>query len=328
MSIIDPTTLYTVKTKRSSAGSEDLGSLIPGPPAAPANLLPFPTAQPLRLYNRNRADEYYGFYTYFDRNIFLTSVNTAKVTLNQDGGSSSQDARYRCTWSQTRFLVQIWTKMNGSALLTGQFTNQTGLGGSSVANLGSFPYPVTVKLDRHGGNPISKMIYCYGMTSTGTINATQKSFVFENRSFRGTLINPATGTLNDNSSAIDGGSGGCSCKWASGTRTSGNDQQPQTPTPVPTKPWPLIAASVAAGSAGLILVVTVTIYFCRFRRRLPKHIEDEPPAADYKPVGGRAELDNMVRINSMHELPAGIVAIELPAPALLRELPGESDTSS
>lgn len=43
--------------------------------AAPANLLPSPSAQPLRLYNRGKDDEHYGFYSYYDRSIFLKQIN-------------------------------------------------------------------------------------------------------------------------------------------------------------------------------------------------------------------------------------------------------------
>ena len=39
--------------------------------AAAANLYPFPTAQPLRLYDRGLNTEHKGFYTYFDRSIFI-----------------------------------------------------------------------------------------------------------------------------------------------------------------------------------------------------------------------------------------------------------------
>ncbi|RAL63520.1 hypothetical protein DID88_003564 [Monilinia fructigena] len=90
--------------------------------AAPANLLPYPIQQPIRLYDRGLPTEHYGFYTYFDRTIFLkslallndTNTSNGEVPDDQNGGALEGEANFRCTWGETRFLVQMWTKMNGT----------------------------------------------------------------------------------------------------------------------------------------------------------------------------------------------------------------------
>lgn len=211
--------------------------------AAVANLYPFPTAQPLRLYDRGLDTEHYGFYTYFDRSIFLKSAalltdspNTASVPDDENGGAAENAASVRCTWAQTRFLVQIWTKKGNSATLLSQSANSTStsphsssgnataLTTSSANNFtqpGSFPYPVTITLDRHGGDIAKKMVFCYGLDDREHINATQKLYQLEDRGVGGQLVNPARGPFGDvnvtaaqgGPGGIDGGSGGCLCKW-------------------------------------------------------------------------------------------------------------------
>ena len=208
--------------------------------AASANLLPFPSAQPLRLFNRGLPTEHYGFYTYFDRSIFLKSTAlvddsqaTGVVPDDEDGGAEESAATVRCTWTQTRFLVQIWTNKGGTASLlssnnaTASQTddkNPSNLTASSANDFdrpGSFPYPVSITLDRHGGDIKTKVIYCYGMDSRRHIISDQKKLQLEDRAFGGHLVNPALGPFgNVNVSiseggpgGIDGGTGGCSCLW-------------------------------------------------------------------------------------------------------------------
>ena len=230
----------------------DIASAIPSPSvnpngtAASANLLPFPSSQPLRLYNRDSPTEHYGFYNYFDRSIFLKSIAPAnssdpdggEVPDDENGGSTEDEATVRCTWAQTRFLVQIWTNQGTSSALLPSTNSSSPTSSSSshtsanatissandFSRPGSFPYPVTVTLDRHGGDVETKMIYCYGMDDREMIVASEKSIHLEDRSFGGTLVNPAQGPFGnvtvtgaDGSAGweggIDGGTGGCSCQW-------------------------------------------------------------------------------------------------------------------
>ena len=209
--------------------------------AAPANLYPFPSAQPLRLFDRGLSTEHYGFYTYFDRSIFLKSSGSFNGSITDvpddaNGGSLEDAAKMRCTWAQTRFLVQVWTnKGQNYPLLPGNGNdtaaqsaspgqNATTLANSSANDLsrpGSFPYPVTITLDRHGGDIKTKEIYCYGLDDSEEPENTEKKIQLEDRGFQGTPVNPASGPFATNKVSladggpgwIDGGSGGCSCKW-------------------------------------------------------------------------------------------------------------------
>ncbi|MCJ1315525.1 hypothetical protein MMC15_000845 [Xylographa vitiligo] len=255
-----PTTPITSKfRKRQSSSSNttdpfpNITQVIPPPElnpdgtAAAANLLPFPVSQPIRLYNRGLPTEHYGFYTYFDRAIFLKStslVNSSSpdsgpVPDDGNGGSEEDAATVRCTWAQTRFLVQIWTNQQSSSTLlpssnasttatsssSGAAPSQSGNASTSSANdfsrPGSFPYPVSITLDRHGGNINRKMIYCYGMDDSEHIITDEKKFVLEDRGFGGMLVNPTQGVFGNvnvtfaqgGPGGIDGGTGGCSCQW-------------------------------------------------------------------------------------------------------------------
>ena len=211
--------------------------------AAGANLYPYPSAQPLRLYNRGLPTEHYGFYNYFDRSIFLKSTtpingssnNIAPLPDDENGGAPEDAAAVRCTWTQTRFLVQIWTKKSSSSLLQSPNTtstshnsltnaNATSLNSSSANDFtppGSFPYPVTITLDRHGGDISTKMIYCYGMDASEHIIPSEKKVQLEARGTGGKLVNPALGpfgnvnvsTAQGGPGGIDGGTGGCKCLW-------------------------------------------------------------------------------------------------------------------
>jgi hypothetical protein len=202
----------------------DITSAIPSPQlnsdgtAAPANLLPSTTSnQPLRLFNRGKDDEHYGFFIYYDRSIFLKEIRKNSTTGNPadtDGGSAFDAATLRCTWAQTRFLVQIWTKSQSTKPLLGASPNSNQ--DDTFARPGSFPYPVTVTIDRHGGSGRDKMSYCYDMESDGTIKKDSndnKKFLLEDRSFGGTWLNRLSGPTDDVSGPIDGGTGGCHCRW-------------------------------------------------------------------------------------------------------------------
>ncbi|KAI4143038.1 MAG: hypothetical protein L6R39_004728 [Caloplaca ligustica] len=226
----------------------DLKGLIPPPStsadgtASPALLYPLASAQPLRLYDRDTDTEHYGFYTYFDRSIFLKSSALINFTTNsspseipedENGGAEENAAKVRCTWAQTRFLVQIWTRKGILApLLQSGSSDSSSAPGSQPRNLtessannftrpGSFPYPVSISLDRHGGDIKKKMIYCYALDAKEHIISDQKQIQLEDRGFGGTLVNPARGVFGDTKASgdeggpggIDGGDGGCGCRW-------------------------------------------------------------------------------------------------------------------
>ena len=236
---------------RQSTSNSSLLSSIPSPSisssglAAPANLLPtspYPLSQPIRLYNRGFEDEHYGFYMYYDRSIFLQDTSVLNVSsatdgadfvsADQNGGSPALSALARCTFSQTRFLVRMYTSSSFSGTLfpTSNTSSHTpdGLASNSATDFippGSFPYPTTITLDRHGGDLNAKAVFCYGMDGQGHVIANEKSLVAEDRGFGGLgLVNPApplvtlsgqddNNGFNSSLGGIDGGVGGCGCTW-------------------------------------------------------------------------------------------------------------------
>ncbi|PVI08046.1 hypothetical protein DM02DRAFT_510953 [Periconia macrospinosa] len=212
-----------LKRQSGSDDNSSITALIPPPAlnsdgtAAPANLLPAPSGQQLRLFNRGKDDEHYGFYTYFDRSIFLKTFQDdfgrGGNPSDTDGGSARDAATVRCTYAQTRFLVQIWTRSEATKpMLRGATT--TNNSEATLRRPGTFPYPVTITVDRHGGDAAKKMLYCYRMEKdTSIINKDEnKFFIIEDRSFGGKLANPANGMTNV-TTPIDGGTGGCRCAW-------------------------------------------------------------------------------------------------------------------
>ena len=228
----------------------DLTSLIPPPSLnpdgtpKPAILLPLPEAQPLRLYDRGLQTEHYGFYNYFDRSIFLKSVkllndtNPGEVPADLDGGATAQEASVQCTWAQTRFLVKIWTRMGDSTRLLQNPTatttskdpkaakNTTTLSANDFSRPGSFTYPVSITLDRHGGALKEKMVYCYGLDERGKVVPSNKKFQIEERGFGGIGVNGADGPWGNvtisvgegGPGGVDGGDGGCGCEWRNWVR--------------------------------------------------------------------------------------------------------------
>ncbi|KAK5044541.1 hypothetical protein LTR84_010665 [Exophiala bonariae] len=213
--------------------------------AAPANLLPidpYPSSQPIKLYNRGLPDEHYGFYMYYDKSIFLRSrapFNGSSTAADSNGidptdtngGSTRNEAQFRCTFSQTRFLVRMWTNPAFGATLLPPLTETDGSTGTDREKVnsatdfsrpGSFPYPTTITLDRHGGNVNKKTAYCYGVDELQVIQVDVKTLIPEARGVGGVLINAAPRLVNgtgldtgfdQTAGGIDGGTGGCNCIW-------------------------------------------------------------------------------------------------------------------
>lgn len=187
--------------------------------AAAATLLPTVSNQPLRLFNKGTDEEHYGFFVYYNRSIFLKSIegdfSFGGNPSDTDGGSVKDAATLRCTWAQTRFLVQIWTRSESSKPLLGSSSPANADDKAAFKRPGSFPYPVTMTVDRHGGNARDKMAFCYEMEKDGSIRAVDesKSFLFEDRAFGGNLVNPTEGVFGKDKGPVDGGTGGCKCQW-------------------------------------------------------------------------------------------------------------------
>lgn len=198
---------------------------------APAVLYPFAYAQPLRLYNRGESTEHYGFYTYYDRTMYLSASSIATNSSSSSSLSGDikpnvhlENANAVCTWSQTRLHFQIWTQKADVTSLSASQPNKISLMDSSANDMsppGSFPYAVTVTLDRHGGDAGAKGVFCNSLNGEQQVTDAVRTWIAENRAFDGELVNPAAVPTNNgtmltkrsDSVDIDGGSGGCACQW-------------------------------------------------------------------------------------------------------------------
>ncbi|POR34847.1 tRNA N6-adenosine threonylcarbamoyltransferase, mitochondrial [Tolypocladium paradoxum] len=207
-------------------GNESLSNLLPAPALeadgtpAPAVMLPNPVQQPVRLFDRGLPTEHYGFYTHFKRSLFVKSVtipnktNDGNIPLDEDGGCRKNEADYLVTWGEARVLVQIWTRsleLNTSALVRPD--PGRGIGGTgALVRPGTMPYPVTVTLDTHGGNPKKKLVWDWPMDKRQKLNLDKPELLANDMGIGGTWINPR-GTGDAKLGGFDGGTGGCKCQW-------------------------------------------------------------------------------------------------------------------
>jgi hypothetical protein len=194
---------------------------------AAARMLPTPYQQPLRLYDRGLPTEHYGFYTYFNKTIYVkslailndTTASQGEVPTDLDGGSLETEANYLVIWAQTRMKVEIWTRMSGD---TARFVGGNALGTYGTGNdtrPGSFPYPATVTVDTHGGDRVKKGTWAYAVTDRQQIDTGDFKLVANNLGFDGAVINPAFGG-DAALGGFDGGKGGCECEWTNFVSTS------------------------------------------------------------------------------------------------------------
>lgn len=182
---------------------------------APARLLPEAKQQPVRLYDRGLPTEHYGFYTYFKRTLYVNAVSandTATVAGDGEGGVERDDAKFIVTWSETRFLVKLWTKSDDKELLS------KGQGGGienseEMTRPGTMPYPVTMQLDTHGGQASSKFVWAWSVEDGKIDDDPEKGKFLSNKiDAGGDLFNPR-GRADDEFGGVDGGTGGCGCEW-------------------------------------------------------------------------------------------------------------------
>ena len=189
-----------------------------------ARLLPRPIQQPVRLYDRGLPSEHYGFYTYFDKTIYLKSTDLVSseselVPEDLEGGSLQSEAEHLVTFSEARFFVRIWTRRENSTRLVGTKDTVPQEDGSIVRPSqalvqapGTFPYPVTFGIDLHGGNRTRKTVWTYGVEPNQHINITDPKLVLLDLGRTGTWINPRS-SGDPVLGGFDGGTGGCMCAW-------------------------------------------------------------------------------------------------------------------
>ncbi|KAK0899171.1 hypothetical protein LTR91_018099 [Friedmanniomyces endolithicus] len=206
-----------------------------GKPASPL-LYPYASSQPLRLFDRGQVTEHYGFYTYFDHSLlvstFTLNTSSAGNTTVATTSAPLANASAVCTFAQTRLLVQLWTRRPTVSNLAGNAMSPPAVNSTAndMAGSGSFPYHVTVTLDRHGGQAREKGVYCYGLDGDGKVVESVRTWVDEERGFGGGIVNAAIVPGSGNGTAlgkrdseghgyggVDGGEGGCSCQWRSGS---------------------------------------------------------------------------------------------------------------
>lgn len=187
--------------------------------SVPAVMLPNPAQQPVRLYDRGLPTEHYGFYTYFKRTIFLKSVTIQNQTedtipLDKDGGCRKTEASHLVTWGDTRLLVQIWTQAlnrNASSILKSD--SSRGIGGTGeLVRPGTMPYPVTVTLDTHGGDPNKKLVWDRPIDERLQVSKDSAQALINDMAVGGTWIN-RRGSGDAKFGGFDGGTGGCKCEW-------------------------------------------------------------------------------------------------------------------
>lgn len=183
---------------------------------APAVLLAFPTQQPLRLYDRGLPTERYGFYSYFNKTTYVKSIEPllgdgsdsgTTVPADRNGGALKTEAKFLVTWLSVRYKVEIWTRLENTTRLVGD-----GRTNDNSTQPGSFPYPVTVTLDTHGGERGRKFAFVRGVDDRQRIVLNDARFVLNRMNTTGTLINGA-GEFNPSFGGMDGGTGGCKCEY-------------------------------------------------------------------------------------------------------------------
>ncbi|KAL1843029.1 hypothetical protein VTJ49DRAFT_3343 [Mycothermus thermophilus] len=194
---------------------------------APAVLLPFPTQQPLRLYDRGLPTERLAFYSYFNKTTYVRSItpligngpNATPVPEDANGGSLRSEARFLVTWLFVRYKVEIWTRATGTLdgrnspngtgtarLLTGRVSER------NETQPGTFPYPVTVTLDTHGGPHGRKFAFVRGVDERQRIVLDDAKFVANRMNTTGDHVNPAN-DFDESLGGLDGGTGGCRCEY-------------------------------------------------------------------------------------------------------------------
>ncbi|KAJ8113524.1 hypothetical protein ONZ43_g5135 [Nemania bipapillata] len=186
--------------------------LNPDGTGAPARLFPLSVQQPVRLFDRDLPTEHYGFYTYFDKKIYMVN-STKRDPADEDGGVPIADAHSLVTFAQTRFLVKIWTRLQNTTQLLNSADTSVNTTATPSVQPGSMPYPVTVIEDMHGGDQSKKMDFSYGVLANMEINRADAKGIIANIGFNGTLVNSRTNGPDESLGGVDGGTGGCKCEW-------------------------------------------------------------------------------------------------------------------
>ncbi|ETS87979.1 hypothetical protein PFICI_01807 [Pestalotiopsis fici W106-1] len=201
-----------------SSASQNISQFVDAPVKTdktplPAVLYPLPSQQPVRLFDRGLDTEHYGFYTYFNKSIFIFDQEEDNDE-DADGGALLKDATALVVWSQARFLVKIWTRLDANLLGNqGPVVVMNEDDDDASHNLpGTMPYPVTIAEDFHGGDENVKGTIVWPIGDDQRVVTSNASLITVDKSAGGTLINPM-GNEDPRLGGIDGGTGGCKCSW-------------------------------------------------------------------------------------------------------------------
>ncbi|KAK0669405.1 hypothetical protein QBC41DRAFT_108452 [Cercophora samala] len=196
----------------------NISNLVPPPllnkdgTAAPANHLHFPTQQPLRLYDRGLPTERYSFYSYYNKTIYVSSLNERSPPLiDRNGGSTLKEAKFIVTWLSVRYKVDIWTRKENTTKLIGGFGGREA-NANETQQPGTFPYPITVTLDTHGGIPENKFVFVRGVDGNQRVDMSEAKLFLNQMNNTGDLVNPGA-LFNPSFGGMDGGTGGCKCEY-------------------------------------------------------------------------------------------------------------------
>lgn len=214
----------SANTKRGDIGSgsdngENVTDTLPSPilnadgTGAAAQLRPFPYQQPLRLFDRGLDTEHYGFYSYFNKTIYVESMEKS-TSSSEEGGVLETSAQWYATWTQTRFIVKIWTKKQNTSSSSARLIGTSGTSASDNSTApGSFPYPVTIGEDTHGGDLSLKETFAYGVEADQHVNISEAMSFTNNIGYGSAVVNPRLPDGDLSWGGVDGGKGGCRCEW-------------------------------------------------------------------------------------------------------------------
>ncbi|KUI53953.1 hypothetical protein VP1G_01379 [Cytospora mali] len=212
--------------------SDNLTQYLPAPllnedgTGAPAQLRPYPFQQPLRLFDRGLPTEHYGFYVYFNKTIYLESMDNDTASSDSNGGSRETNANWLASWQETRFIVKIWTQKGNTTRLMGGSGPSEKV--SETTMPGTFPYPITIGEDTHGGDVNLKRFFAYGVEADQHINTTEAKLFNNDIGYGGNVINPRLPSGDLSWGGIDGGTGGCKCEWVNWVNNDGSTDESLT----------------------------------------------------------------------------------------------------
>ncbi|KAH8163247.1 hypothetical protein CIB48_g4999 [Xylaria polymorpha] len=164
--------------------------LNPDGTGAPARLFPLPVQQPVRLFDRDLPTEHYGFYTYFDKKIYMVN-SQGRDPADEDGGVAHR-GRELARDVRADALPRQDLDADGQHDAAAEFRRSRG------------------EPHRYASNKID---FAYAVLRNGEINTANATGVVADLAFKGTLVNGRNNHATLSLGGVDGGTGGCKCEW-------------------------------------------------------------------------------------------------------------------